>query len=213
MKTIISCVMTVLFIGPVLYGQSAVQRLPITLKGTQISQTYGEPAVTSTLGDASILSAPSNQLVIALNLDSNYLAIEEWDSTLTKKVDRSSLYPGTQAVVWATAEYGSMAKAYGSSGKLITFTATLDSVDDDWDDDGTGEHYGSLTVVGTMQYDPAATLTSRDDASVLTGVVTSVRATLQGALNDLVAGEDTPELQLRKGRLRTTGAAPFYAKQ
>lgn len=157
------------------------QRFPISLGATVETDTQRVK-----LTDQSLVTAPGNRLVLAIDMTTHVVAIEEWNAGLTARVDRDAVLSGTQAIL----ENYRMAQL---SGKKLM--ANLEMVDMDWDKDGELDHDGNLQLDAKLKINPQS------------GTITSLTATLLGVLNDPVNSGNGGENMLFRGKLRTTGAA------
>lgn len=121
-------------------------RLPITLRGT-IHSTTNQVVVT----EQSLVSQPGNRLVLMVDSEAGVVAVEEWDATLARRVDRDPTLNGTQSLL----ENFRMAMIPGRSPQLM---ANLEMVDLDWDGDGHADADGSMQLIARPTFDAAGRL-------------------------------------------------------
>ncbi|MCS7048885.1 MAG: hypothetical protein NZ483_06285 [Verrucomicrobiae bacterium] len=184
------------------------QRIPITISWTELN-----PNGTFRVGTTNLLSTNGSQMVAVIDLKNNTFDIEEWDASLSNRVDRRPAAAGVQP--WLVASY-LMSVVPNATSNVLTFAADLetgDPVDVDWDDNGAPDHLASISIIGTMSFKPTGLLTNRNGTSVLTGVVTRINAQLQGVLNDPVALSNGVHRILRRGQLRSGRAPAFYVDE
>lgn len=182
-------------------------RIPITMSWTELNSSGTFRVVTTNL-----VTAAGNQLVAVIDLPNNTFDIEEWNSTLSNRVDRQPSVTGTQALLFASYL---MAVVPNARTNTLTFAADLetgDPVDVDWDNNGIPDHLASVSAAGTMSYKPTGLLTNRNGTSVLTGVVTRINGKLVGILNDPVTLSNGVHRVLRMGQIRSVGA-PFFVDE
>jgi hypothetical protein len=172
----------VLLLASASVGWAVEKRFPIAIRGTVGSDT-GRVSVS----DADWVTAPSNHLVLMIDTETNVLAIEEWNSTFTAKVDRDSILSGTQSLM----ENFRMAYVGGEKPQLMS---NLEMVDMDWDRDGVEDTDGNMQLVAKLKMDKT------------TGEILQVTAQMIGVLNDPINGAGGVA-KVFKGKLRTTGPA------
>ncbi len=195
--------------------EAVKQRVPISISGSEIAaNSNGFYATRSRLVTSNFTSSVSNQLVMAVDLSQNTIEIEEWDAALSNRVDRQPLAGGTQSIVYASYV---MSKVISARTNTITFASDLengDPTDSDWNNDGVSDHFGDLSIQGTFYWDRNKILTNRQDSSiVITGVITGVRATMQGVLNDPIAGSNGVNRVFTLGRASSTRAKTFLVDE
>lgn len=159
------------------------QRLPISLSAS-LTTALGKTTVT----DASLVLAPGNRLVIAIDLAANTVEIEEWNSNLTQQVDRSALLEGVQVLL------GSIRCATVISGSKGLLNCDLEHDDKDWDNNNINDTDGDWSLVAKLKLDSEGT------------AIQGVSGKLTGVFNDPVNGVGGGvNILLTKGKLKSTG--------
>lgn len=158
-------------------------RFPISLRGTIQSATNSV-----VISDQSLVRTAGNRLVLMVDLQAGIVALEEWNSTLTRQVDRDPVLNGTQPLL----ENFRMALIPGRSPQLM---ANLEMVDLDWDGDGQPDCDGNMQLIARVGFDQ-------------TGRLARVNALLIGVFNDPINGAAGGLPKALRATIRNT-APPF----
>lgn len=155
-------------------SRAQVQRLPIAVSGTAQTSKTSKVKITN----ADLVSTVNNQMVIAIDLSNNFLAIEEWDSTLSNAITNRAPASTDPAAILANFR---MAVIADSSGKKVKFNSNLEANTADWDGDGFRDTESELLVDATASLATNGVITRL--SGKLTGVMNDREGTHQGSLS------------------------------
>jgi|GEM_PF-6746181 len=169
-------------------SQAAKQRIPIVVKGGGITE-----AGKFTIDNSSIIASNGSQLVLALDFDNNTVDIEEWNASLTSKIQRNSVTNDEfKALVISSFRSARIVSAKSNS---VVFACDLETgfpITRDWNKDGTNDTSADWQLLGK------ATLNK-------SGVVTKVSGKIVGVMNDPVEGDSGVNAVLQKGTIKSIG--------